>query len=123
MSESEQFRSPRRSMCAAILTLEAISVGLVTPVLINLADVPAGTSLALGLGVAAACFVTAGLLRFEWAYGLDWAVQLAALTLGLLVPIMFLIGALFAGLWATAYLLGRKIERDRAEAYADYDGG
>ena len=123
MSESEEFRSPRRGMCAAILTLEAVSVGLVTPVLINLADVPTGASLAMGLGVAVACLVTAGLLRAEWAYGLGWAVQVAALTLGLLVPMMFLVGGIFGGLWATAYFLGRKIERDRAEAYADYDGG
>ena len=31
---------------------------------------------------------------------------------------MFFLGALFALLWATAYLLGRKIERERAAAYA-----
>jgi hypothetical protein len=109
-------------MCAAILTLEAISVGLVTPVLINLEDVPVGTALGMGLGVAVACLVTAGLLRAEWGYSVGWAVQVAALTLGLLAPIMFLISGIFAGLWATAYFLGRKIERERAAAYADYDG-
>ncbi len=122
MSEAEQFRSPRRSMCAAILTLEAISVGLVTPVMINLHDVEVGPALAIGLGVALACFVIAGMLRAEWAYGFGWAIQIAALALGFIVPIMFLIGGLFGGLWATAYFLGRKIERERAAAYADYEG-
>ena len=33
---------------------------------------------------------------------------------------MFFLGALFALLWGTAYLLGRRIERDRAAAYAAY---
>ncbi len=31
---------------------------------------------------------------------------------------MFVLGPIFALLWATAYGVGRKIERERAEAYA-----
>jgi hypothetical protein len=34
---------------------------------------------------------------------------------------MFFLGAVFAALWATAYLLGRKIEREREAAFAAYD--
>jgi len=34
---------------------------------------------------------------------------------------MFFIGALFALLWATTYFLGRKIERERAAAYAAHE--
>ena len=33
---------------------------------------------------------------------------------------MFVLGGIFALLWGTAYFLGRKIERERAEAYAAY---
>ena len=31
---------------------------------------------------------------------------------------MFFLGSLFALLWGTAYFLGRKIDRERAAAYA-----
>jgi hypothetical protein len=34
---------------------------------------------------------------------------------------MFFLGAIFALLWGTADLLGRKIERERAAAYAAFD--
>jgi hypothetical protein len=34
---------------------------------------------------------------------------------------MFVLGGIFALLWGTAYFLGRKIERERAEAYAAYE--
>jgi len=105
-------------MCAAILALEAIVIGLSTPVMIALHDVATGPALALGLGLAVACLVIAGLLRAEWGYALGWVVQVWAIALGFVVPTMFFLGALFAGLWATAYLLGRKIERERAAAYA-----
>jgi len=120
MSESE-VRSPRRGMCAAVLSLEAITLGLTTPVMITLTDVSTPTALALGLGLTLACLVLAGLLRSEWAYGAGWVIQLAAIGMGFLVPMMFLLGAIFALLWGTATFLGRKIERERAAAYAAHE--
>jgi len=37
------------------------------------------------------------------------------------IPLMFVLGAIFALLWGTGYFLGRKIERERAAAYAAFD--
>ena len=108
-------RSPRRGMCAAVLSLEAITLGLTTPVLIAVVDVEVGTALAIGLGLAVACLLVAGMLRREWAYLVGWLLQLAAIALGLLIPLMFVLGGIFALLWGTAYFLGRKIELERAE--------
>jgi cbb3-type cytochrome oxidase subunit 3 len=108
-------------MCAAVLSLEAVVLGLTTPVLISVADVDTGIALAVGLGLALLCLVTAGLLRHEWAYGLGWLVQVGAIGLGFVIGLMFFLGGVFAALWATAYLLGRKIERERAAAYAAFD--
>ncbi len=114
-------RSPRRGMCAAVLALEAITLGLTTPVMIVVADVPTPTALSVGLGLMLACLLLAGILRGEWAYAVGWVIQVAAIALGLVVPIMFVLGPIFALLWGTAYFLGRKIERERAEAYAALD--
>jgi hypothetical protein len=108
-------------MCAGVLALEAITLGLTTPVMITIADIGTGVALAIGLGLAVLCLLTAGLLRREWAYWLGWAIQVAAIALGFAVAIMFFLGAVFAVLWGTAYLLGRKIERERAAAYAELD--
>jgi ABC-type Fe3+-siderophore transport system permease subunit len=101
-------RSPRRGMCAAILALEGVTLGLTTPVLISIADVDTSTAIWVGLGLAVACFVLAGMLRREWAYVLGWVIQAVAIGLG----------AIFAMLWGTAYFLCRKIERERAAAHA-----
>lgn len=114
-------RSPKRGMAAAVLSLEAVTLGLTTPVLIVIAEVPAGAALAVGLGLALACVLLAGMLRAEWAYGLGWAIQVVAIALGLVIPVMFLLGPVFAALWAGAVLLGDRIERERAEAYAAFD--
>lgn len=110
-------RSPRRGMCAAVLCLEAITLGLTTPVMISVAGVSTAAALAVGLGLAVACLLLAGMLRGEWAYWLGYAVQVAAIGLGVVVPMMFFLGAVFAALWAGADLLGRRIERERAAAW------
>ena len=114
-------RTPRRGMCAAVLSLEAITLGLTTPVMITIADVDTSTALSVGLGLAVVCLLLAGMLRAEWAYLAGYAVQVAAVALGFVVPAMFGLGAVFAALWAGADLLGRKIERERAAAWAAYD--
>jgi hypothetical protein len=120
-ADPERERSPRRGMCAAVLSLEAVTLGLTTPVMIKIADVDTSVALLVGLGLAVLCLLIAGMLRAEWAYVLGWLVQLAAIGLGFVIGMMFFLGAVFALLWATAYLLGRKIERERAAAYAAYD--
>lgn len=117
----ERTRSPRRGMCAAVLALEAITLGLTTPVMVTISGVGVVTALVVGLGLALACLLIAGMLRAEWAYGAGWAIQVAAVGLGLVVPLMFFLGAVFAGLWAAADLLGRRIDRERAAAFSAYD--
>ncbi|SFC38111.1 Protein of unknown function [Nocardioides terrae] len=108
-------------MCAAVLSLEAIALGLTTPVMIAVSDVATGTALGIGLTLMCACIIVAGLLRRPWAYGLGWAIQVAAITLGFVVGIMWVLGGIFALLWGMADFLGRKIERERAAAFAAYD--
>ncbi|THV18735.1 DUF4233 domain-containing protein [Nocardioides caeni] len=108
-------------MCAAVLTLEAIAVGLSTPVMITISDVDLVPALVAGLGLALLCVLVAGMLRTERGYVVGHLAQVGAVALGFLAPLMFFVGAVFALLWATAYGLGRKIETERAAAFAEYD--
>jgi len=108
-------------MCSAVLVLEAITVALSTPVMIAVSGIAPATALGVGLGLAVVCILLSGMLRAEWAYGAGWAVQVAAIALGFAVPMMFFLGGLFALLWGGAYVLGRKIEREKAAAYARFD--
>ena len=108
----------QRSLCAAVLAMEAITLGLTTPVMITISDVAVGTALPVGLGLALLCLVAAGMLRSPVGYWLGHAIQVAAIALGFVVPFMFVLGPIFALLWGTAYGVGRKIERERAEAFA-----
>ncbi len=103
-----------RHMCAAMLSLQAIILGLLIPVMISVEDIDGLTASLIGGGLAVLCIVTAGLLRHDWAYWVGHAIQVATIATGFLVPIMFFIGLMFAALWLGAFFLGRKIAADKA---------
>lgn len=52
-------------------------------------------------------------LRTRVGYVLGWFVQLVMVAAGILVPIMFLIGAFFAGIWAYCMVTGARIDAQK----------
>jgi hypothetical protein len=108
-------RSVRRSMCAGMLVLQAVVLFLTGVVTIGMTDIGAAASLGMGLGLAVLCVLAAGMLGRPFGYALGWLVQVVSIALGFVVPAMFFLGVVFAGLWAASYFLGIKIDRERAE--------
>ena len=108
-------RSIQRAMCAGMLTLQAVALFLAGIVMTGLTDVGFAVALSIGLSLAALCLVAAGMLRKAWGYWLGWAVQVISIGLGFVVPIMFFLGAVFGALWAGAYFLGARVDREKAE--------
>jgi hypothetical protein len=108
----------QRRLCSAILLLESIVLGLSTAVMISVESVDTSQALWIGLGLTTACLLVAGMLRRPWAYGLGWAIQVAAIALGVVVTAMYVLGAIFLLLWLAAVRIGRLIDTDRAAAAA-----
>ncbi len=107
-------RSPRRTLAAATVSLEAFVVFFAGLVAKDLSGLSPGASLALFGALCVACLLTAGLLRRPWGYTFGWVVQAAVIASGFLVPTMFFLGAVFAVIWFVALQQGAKIERERA---------
>jgi cbb3-type cytochrome oxidase subunit 3 len=110
-------RSPRRTLAAATISLEAFVVFFAGLVAKDLSSLPSGAALALFSSLAVACLLVAGLLRSPIGYVAGWIVQVAAVASGFWVPVMFFLGGVFALLWWVALRQGARIERERA-AYA-----
>ena len=115
-------RSPRRTLAAATVSLEAFVVFFAGLVAKDLSSLSTGAALAIFGGLAVACLLITGLLRRPWGYGFGWLVQAAAVATGFWVPVMFFLGALFAALWFVALRQGARIERERAD-YVARTGG
>jgi hypothetical protein len=108
-------RSPRRTLAAATVSLEAFVVFFAGLVAKDLSSLSTDEALAVFGGLAVACLLTAGLLGRPWGYWFGWAVQAAAIATGFWVPVMYFLGALFAVLWFVALRQGARIERERDE--------
>ena len=108
-------RSIQRSLCAAMLVLQAVVLFLTGVVTIGLTDLGAEASLGGGLGLAVLCVLVAGMLGRPFGYAAGWCVQALSIALGFVVTAMFFLGVVFAALWATSYFLGATIDRERAE--------
>jgi hypothetical protein len=98
-----------------MLSLQAVVLFLTGVATIGMTDIGTPASLSLGLGLALVCVVAAGLLRFRVGYLLGHLVQVVSIGLGFVTTPMFFLGVVFAGLWIAAYVLGERIDRERAE--------
>lgn len=99
-----------RSLASIVLGFEALLLALVTPVMISVADVRPAVAVSVCIGLAVLAIVAAGLLRYQVGYILGSVVQVGAVGLGFVVPVMFVLGLAFAGFWVAAIVLGRRIE-------------
>ncbi len=119
-------RSIRRSLATIVLGFEIIVVFLAALVIWGLSrgdsegSPPSWVYLAAGGVIILALIATIGLLRFNWAYALGWAIQVLIIASGLLNPAMFFVGALFGGMWWYCMVAGARIDRERAAAAAQW---
>jgi hypothetical protein len=102
--------NPMRVVLMTVLIFEMIVFGLAIPVMIFISGVSATAAGGVGGAAAALPVVAAALLRSRVGYVLGWIAQVAGLALGLLTPMMFIVGTLFAAVWVLAFVLGKRLD-------------
>jgi hypothetical protein len=108
----------QRAMCAGMLGLQSVVLLLTVPVMLSLTDVGTAAALVVGLGLMLACIVAGGMMRRPAGGVLGWAVQVASLAMGFVIPAMFALGSIFLALYAGSWFLGQRIDREREERTA-----
>jgi hypothetical protein len=102
-------------MCSGMLGLQAVVLFLLGVTLPTVTDsVSPGGGIAIGLGLGALCVLAAGLMRTPYGLALGWGVQVLSLGLGFVTSVMFALGVVFLALYAGSYVLGARIDRERA---------
>ena len=116
-------RSVRRTLASIVLAFETIVVFLAALVIWGLSrgseglfGLPEWAPLVAGGVVILGLVLTMALLRFDWAYVLGWALQVLIFISGLINPAMYVVGAVFGGMWAYFMIVGGRIDRERAAA-------
>ena len=106
-------RGVTETLLSIVLVLEAVILVFAGLTLIGLSDYPLWMVLA-GTGWAVAIFLlVAQLQRWSWGVGLGGVLQLAFIATGILHGFMFVIGAVFTGLWVWCLVRARRIEESR----------
>lgn len=107
-----------RTLCSSTLIAEALVIGFAALVAMRLSDLSTGTVWLVSGIAMAVCVLLCGMLSWPGAVALGWAVQAALIASGLIVPTMYGLGAVFAGLWWAAVHYGRRIDAVKAERAA-----
>jgi hypothetical protein len=102
-----------KRLCATVLVMEAVVIGLAIPVAIRIGHLDPRTAGLTGGIAAVLAVVLAGLARRQLRATLvaGSALQVFVIVCGTVVPVMYILGAIFAALWATGIWLGWWVER------------
>ncbi|MFE0731513.1 DUF4233 domain-containing protein [Streptomyces antibioticus] len=110
-----------RTLCSSTLIGEFFIVGFAGLVAMKDPDLTMSTVWTV-CGIAMfACVVLCGLVTRPGGVALGWALQIALVAAGFFVPMMFIVGLLFAGLWWASVHYGRKVDEAKARFAARAD--
>ncbi|HWG63691.1 MAG TPA: DUF4233 domain-containing protein [Streptosporangiaceae bacterium] len=100
-----------RRLCATVLIMEAIVIGLAIPVAISIGHASPAAAGAAGGGLAVAAVLLAAVVgrpRFGAGLVAGSVLQVCVIAAGVEVPVMYVLGAIFAGFWVLAIFMGRR---------------
>jgi hypothetical protein len=109
MSSSKELRQ----LCGTVLIMEAIVIGLAIPVAIVQEHLRHGVAGGVGGGLAVCALVLGGLVGrpgMGWVLWAGTALQALIIAAGVVVPAMYILGAIFAALWITGIWLARRLQ-------------
>lgn len=104
-----------RVLGASVLVMESLTVGFA--ILLAIKD-QSTVGIIFGSILALLLFATAGILKRRSGFYVGTVLQVFVIAFGFFVASFFIVGVVFAGLWAAAIIVGRKGEAARAKLMA-----
>ena len=105
--------NPMRAAAMSVLIFEVIIIWLAYIGMIQVSGVNLAVAAAWSAVASLLCVLSLAGLRRRWGYLAGWAAQVVLVGLGLLTPWMYAMGIIFALIWATCIILGKRIETHR----------
>jgi hypothetical protein len=100
-----------RRLCGTVLAMEAVVIALCIVPAIALEHVRGGVAGGIGGGIAILAILLSGFVgrpKMGWALVAGSVLQLLVIAAGVVLPVMYALGAIFAALWITGIWLARK---------------
>ncbi len=103
-----------RTLCSSTLIGEALLVMFAGLVAMQLSDVSTATVWTVSGTAMLVCVLLCGMITRPGAVAVGWALQLGLIASGFVLPTMFVLGIVFAGLWWCSVHYGRRIDEIKA---------
>lgn len=105
-----------KRLCGTVLIMEGVIALLAIVPAIKMEHVSGSTAGILAVAIFVVAIVLSGMIgRGKWALYAGSVFQLLVIAAGVLVPMMYILGVIFALLWFTGIWLATKVEREQAE--------
>lgn len=117
-SRTRRERSVTESLLSIVLVLEAIVLFFVALVLFGLKTLSPALAFGGAAGFVVVILLTIAVLRWPIGVAIGWVIQAALISIGILNPVVYLVGAGFAAFWVWCFVRARQIERRRREYLA-----
>ncbi|WP_336322633.1 DUF4233 domain-containing protein [Streptomyces lavendofoliae] len=104
-----------RTLCASTLIGEFFVIGFAGLVAMKDDSLSMGTVWTVCGVLMVLSVLLCGMITRPGGIQLGWALQVALILSGFVVPVMFFLGAVFAGLWWASVHFGRRIDEAKAE--------
>jgi membrane protein YdbS with pleckstrin-like domain len=103
-------RSATQALLSVALLLEAVLVFFVAMTAFGLRVLPPVPAFVGGAVLIVLLVATGRLVRYQWGIWLGWVLQAVLIGTGILLPVMYVIGAGFAGIWVYCFVKGRQLD-------------
>lgn len=107
-------KSTQRTLGSMLMAFESFVVFFATLVAFGLKVADGPTVWAVGLALSFLFIMTPAILGKKFSYAWGWFLQIVVVSLGIWVPLMYVIGGIFVCLWAWAMIAGGTIDKARA---------
>ncbi|WP_408640130.1 DUF4233 domain-containing protein [Cutibacterium equinum] len=102
--------NPMTKVVVSFLAFEVVVFGLTIPGMILVSGISVALAVILGcIGMAVSILCALAIPR-TWGYLLAWVLQVFGILLGLATPMMYVVGVVFAAIWVSIIVLGRRID-------------
>ena len=115
-------RTTKATLGSLVMVFESVVVFFATLVGFGLRVHPDPAVIwGVGVGLSVLLMLFPAVLGKPGTYAIGWVLQIIVVLLGIWVPLMYLLGTIFLGMWGWAMIAGATIDRARA-AKAKLDG-
>jgi Protein of unknown function (DUF4233) len=113
-------RTATEALLSIVLGLEAVLIFFTTLVVFGLRAVEPVVAFSAGGALIVVLAVASRLQRYRWGQWLGWLLQGAIVASGVVLALMFVIGAGFAALFAYCFFRGRSLDRAKTAMIAEH---